>query len=168
MAKLNINTNKIERFGYEHPKTKGKLSNSSFKLLPRNSIFVNAFAFCDLLTICDVQGTLKYNIYGPNWEHKHEKRQSYFGKVDFFGNQIIAAYIGDDAFVYDKYEKLRSNAPSKFLLFDITGNHIKTIETEYSFFNFCIDQENERVICYFNDRDTPLGYFNLNIEENKN
>lgn len=163
MAKLNLNNNETERFGYEHPKTKGNLSNSKFELSPDKSTYVNAFAFCDLMTICDIQGEVKCNIYGPNWNQKQEKKQKYYAQVDFIGKHIIASYVGENAFVYDKHERPKSNLASKLLVFDVSGNHIKTIETGHKLSNFCVDQENKRVICYFVDRDNPLGYFNLNI-----
>ena len=67
MAKLNINTNLTERFGYENPEAIGKKSNSLFAMLVENSFYVNCYYLCDLITICDLEGNLKYNVYGPGW-----------------------------------------------------------------------------------------------------
>lgn len=164
MAKLNLNTNVTEMYGYEHPEAVGEKSNSKFKLSVENKIYVNCYCFCDLMTICDLDGNLKYNIYGPDKLNNKSNKNDYFSDVDIISKNIIASYIGDIGIVYNEYKRPEGNLPSKFLIFDKDGNYIETIETSYKFTSFCVDEENNRVIAYFADRENPLGYFNLNLD----
>lgn len=164
MAKLNLNTNVTEVYGYEHPEAVGKKSNSQFKLSIENNFYVNCYAYCDLMTICDLDGKLKYNIYGPGWLNNKDNKNNYFNGAGLFNNNIIAAYLGDVGMIFDEYKRLKSNFPSKFLVFDMDGNYKETIETGHKFFCFCVDEENNRVIVYFDGRENPLGYFNLDFD----
>lgn len=164
MAKLNMNTNKIELYGYEHPKAAGKKSSSDFKLSVENKFYVNAYYDCDLMTICDLDGRLKYNIYGPGWLKNKDNKNNYFFQVDIMDNYIIASYLNDVGIYYDDNQRQRGNLPSKFLVFDSDGDYIETINTGFKINTFCVDEENKRVIVYFEDRDPPLGYFNFNLD----
>lgn len=162
MAKLNLNTNETTVFGYEHPEAVGKKSNSYFALSLENNYYVNCYVYCDLITICDLNGKLKYNIYGRSWLNKDNKK-SYFNGVDIINDHIVAAYNGDAGIVLDQNKRPKGKLPSKFLVFDMNGDYIETIETGYDFTYFCVDEENQRIIAYFDGRENPLGYFNLNI-----
>ena len=164
MAKLYLNTNNIKLYGYEHDKAIGKKSYSSFKLSIENNIYVNCYSNLDLVSICDLDGNIKYNVYGPGWLKNRDNKNDYFTGVDLFSNHIIASYLGGVSIFYDEYKRPRGNLPSKFLLFDLEGNYKETIETGYKFQTFCVDEENNRVIVYFDGRENPLGYFNLNID----
>ena len=162
-AKLKLNTNVTEVYGYEHPEAVGRKSNSQFKLSVENNLYVNCYYYCDLMTICDLDGNLKYNVYGPGWLKNKDNRKSYFTAVCLTNNNIIAAYIGDVGIIFDEFKRPRGNTPSKLLVFDMDGNYKETIETGYKFTFFCVDEENKRVIVYFEDRENPLGYFNFNL-----
>lgn len=161
-ANLNLNTNKIKVFGYQHPKAVDRKSNSQFKLSVENNFYVNCYAYCDLMTICDVDGKLKYNIYGRQWLNKDNKK-TYFKGVDLFKNYIISSYIGDAGVVYNEFKRPVGNLPSKFLVFDLEGNYIQTTDTGYKFTYFCVDEENKRIIVYFDGKENPLAYINLNL-----
>jgi hypothetical protein len=160
MAKINFNTEGIEHFGYENPKSVGRKSNSVFAMSVENNFYVNCFDRIDLITICDLDGNLKYNIYGPGWFDSEQNKNSYFFDVDLIGNKIIASYIGDRAFVV-KGNITKGRSPSKFIIFDIQGNYLKTIDTGFEFSRFCVDEVNKRIIAYFSDREEPLGYFDI-------
>lgn len=164
VAKVNLNTNKTEKFGYEHPETIGKKSNSLFKLSLKDSIYVNCYVYCDLMTICDLQGNLKYNVYGPGWQKNEDNRNSYFFGLDLMKNYIITSYLGDVSTVFNEFKRPKGNLPTKFQIFDLKGNYIKTIETGHKFQFFCVDEENNRVIIYFEDRENPLGYIDLDLD----
>ena len=161
-VKRNLNETRTEVFGYEHPDAIGKKSNSYFKLSVANSIYVNCYVFCDLMTICDLEGHLRYNIYGPDAFSRDNKKE-YFCGVDLFANHIIASYIGDNGILNSESGRPEGNLPSKFLLFDLDGNYKETIETGSKFTFFCVDEENHRVLACFADRENPLGYFDLEI-----
>lgn len=160
MAKMNMNTNRIEKFGYENPKAVGKKSNSLFALSVNNNFYVNCYDRVDLMSICDLKGNLLYNVYGPGWFDNEQDKKSYFFDVDLFGKNIIASYIGDSRLVV-KGNISKGNSPSKFIVFDMQGNYLKTIDTGFEFSRFCVDEENKRIIAYFNDREEPLGYFDI-------
>lgn len=163
MAKLNVYSNEIEKYGYEHPETTGRKSNSQFALSVNNNFYVNCYGYCDLITICDLDGNLKYNIYGPEGLENKDFKKSYFFAVDVVDKYIFGAYIGETGIIYEGGEP-RGNSPSKFLICDKEGNYIKTIETGYKFSSFCLDEENNRIILYFNNRTEALGYFHFNFD----
>ncbi len=164
-AKLNIINNKIETYGYQHPEAMGKIkSNFRSKLSVGNNLYVMSYINLDLMTICDLKGNLKYNIYGPNWLKNTNNKNAYFKEVDIYKNYIIAAHDGGIRFVYDEYKRPKSHNPTKFLVFDVNGDYNATIETGHHFSSFCVDEENERVIVYFDDRENPLGYFNIKLD----
>lgn len=164
MAKLNLNTNMTEVYGYEHPEAAGKKSNSQFALSVKNNIYVNCYSYCDLMTICDLDGNLKYNVYGTDGLNNKDNKNSYFRDVHLINNNIIASYIGDVGIIFNKFERPEGNLPSKFLIFDTDGNYKETVETGSKFTFFCVDDENNRVIAYFAERENPLGYFNLKLD----
>ncbi len=163
MSKLNLNSNVIEKYGYVHPKAVGKNSSSVFALSIENNFYVNCYYYNDLMTICDLNGNLKYNVYGPERLNNKDNIKSYFFGVDLIGNDIIASYIGDAGLISDQNGPT-GNIPSKLIVFDIKGNYKKTIETGDKFTYFCVDEENRRIIAYFNTRDEALGYFNIDSD----
>lgn len=162
MSKLNINTDQISKFGYEHPKAIGKKSYSTFAMSVENNFYVNCHSECDLMTICDLEGNLKYNVYGPGWFDNEHDKNSYFFDVDLFGSNIIASYIGSKGIIA-RGNITRGAPPTKFIVFDMEGKYLKTIETGFEFESFCVDEENKRIIAYFTNRDEPLGYFNISL-----
>jgi hypothetical protein len=166
MAKLNIHAGTTQRFGYEHPEATGRKSNSFFALSPEKNFYVNVFAYLDLITICNLDGTLKCNILGPEWGKKYKEPMAYFSHVIFMGDNIIADYVGGPRMVYDKNgAPLHGSFPSKFIVFDMEGNYKQTYEVGSQFSDFCVDQENNRIIIFFWDRLNQMGYLDLNTIE---
>ncbi len=163
MSKFNLNNSVIEKYGYAHPKAVGKNSSSVFALSIENNFYVNCYYYNDLLTICDLNGNLRHNIYGPEGLNNKDNINSYFFGVDLFGKNIITSYIGDVGLINDENGP-KGNTPSKFIVFDMEGNYKKTIETDYKFTYFCVDEENKRIFVYFNSRVEALGYFNLDFD----
>jgi len=164
MSKINFRNNQVEMYGYEHPETIGRFkSNSLFKLSLANNIYVNCYGAYDLMTICDLEGNLKFNVYGRDGLENKDFRKSYYSGVDFYKKYIITSYIGDIGIVSEKNREPKGNTPSKFLVFDLEGNYIKTLELDEKFTYFCVDEENKRLIIYFQERENPLGYIDLNL-----
>ncbi len=162
MSKLNFNTNEIEKFGYEHPEAIDRKSNSMFALSAAHNRYVNCYTLCDLLTICDMDGNLRYNVYGPGGMENEGLSYSYYNGVQIVDKYIIASYIGDIG-VIDHHGTLVGNSPSKFVIYNLDGQYLKTIEIGYKFSSFCIDKENSRIILYFFDRYPELGYFEYDL-----
>lgn len=166
MAKLNVITNKIERYGYELPEVLKKKANSHFKLSIPNKRYVNCYVNFDLMTICNLDGSLICNVFGTDQLENDNYKKVYFTGVDIIGQYIIASYVGDQSIIINDYKRQQGNLPSKFLVFDYNGNYVKTLETSYKFSTFCVDNDNKRIIAYYADRnnENPLAYFSLDLD----
>lgn len=126
--------------------TKVKKKRISFALSPENGIYVECYRPHDLATICSIEGNLKYNIYGPNWDSDTDSKD-YFGPVVFCGDRIVALYSGEKSFTNDR----KSNLPTKFMVFDLEGNYMKTLESGYDIVSICYDKDNHRIIMNLDD-----------------
>ncbi|MGE0077539.1 MAG: hypothetical protein AB7S48_06740 [Bacteroidales bacterium] len=163
MAKLDFTKNITTAFGYMHPNATGEKSKFSFKLSLKDSIYINGYLTSDLMTICDLNGNLIRNIYGPDWSTPNEEWRDYFTGIDIINKHIIASFVGKDRFYYDKNSRLKYNWPTRFMVFDLNGNYEATLETGCTIIDFCVDEENGRVIAYFDNRDNPLAFFNFKL-----
>jgi hypothetical protein len=157
VAKWNMNTGEIKPMKYEHPDTEKKRIN--FAVSMEKNIYVESHYYVDLLTICDLDGNLKYNIYGDGIKSERTNKTLYYNKVEFCKDKIIASYSGGDTFSKDQ-NGIKSNYPSKFFIFDINGNYIKTLETGYSIVDFCYDEDNNRIIMSLDD-EIQFAYLDL-------
>ena len=108
----------------------------------RHGIYVEANNRYDLMSIFDLHGNLKYNVYGPNWDRRGDNKQ-HFRNVVIYKNRIIAMYDGE------LYEKL--NLPRVCHVFDLEGNYIKTLDMGAGILRMSVDEENDRLIFCFND-----------------
>ena len=151
IAKWNMNTEEIKPMKYLHPKIEKKRFN--FDVSMENDIYVECYSRYDLMTICNLDGELKYNIYGPNWTTEEKTPPHYYGDVIFCNNMIWASYSGGN-YYNDEYH------PTKFFVFDINGNYIKTVEIGYEIINFCFDKENNRIIMNLNS-EMQFAYLEL-------
>ena len=160
MTKFNINLGEIRRFGYENPEVEGKFTNSYFALSVEDGIYVNCYLHKDLMTICEFNGNLKYNIYGPGWDDPEKDDNAYFGGVIIYDKKIFASYQGSSRIIVEGNIQ-RGAYPKSIIVFGLDGSYQKTIETGSEICSFCIDEKNNRIIAYFNDREEPLGYFDI-------
>ncbi|MBE8722337.1 BF3164 family lipoprotein [Sphingobacterium pedocola] len=151
VAKWNMQTGGIETLSQEHPKIKRK--RISFAVSENNGLFVECYAYDDLMTIYGLDGNIKFNIYGPNWGSGTSSKTPYYRKVAFCGEHILATYFDDD----DSEER---DIPTKFLVFDLDGNYIKTIETDHQIADFCFDESNNRIVMNL-DSEIQFAYLNL-------
>jgi len=166
MAQLNIHRNELTKFGYQHPAAANEnKSVSKFAVSQDNGVYVRCHMNCDLLTIGNLSGDLMCNVYGPGWNVNAKMDNVYYTGVSFVNNYIIASYVGDKSFAYDEYQRPRTNWPTKFKIFELNGRYIETVEIGHEFQNFCVDEANNRVIIYFEDRPTQLGYINLKRDD---
>jgi len=160
MSTLNIRSNVIQKFGYVNPKIDDENTASQFALSLTNNIYVNSYFKHDLITICSLDGNLLYNVYGPDGLSNKGNKKSYFFGLEIFNNKIVASYINDVA-VINEGKRPKGNIPSKLLVFDTQGNYSFTIDTGDKFTYFCVDEENNRIIAYFEGRREALGYFTV-------
>lgn len=72
----------------------------------------------------------------------------------FCNDKIIASYSGGDS---------RTNAyrPTRFLVFSLDGDYLKTLDVGFRIVDFCYDNNNNRIIMNFND-EIQFGYLDLN------
>jgi hypothetical protein len=106
------------------------------------------------MSICTLNGELKCNIYGDRWDSRTSNKIHHYGFVVFCKDKIIASYSGGNNFSDEYY-------PTKFLVFDLNGNYIQTIETEYRIIDFFYDKENNRLIMSLDD-EMQLAFLDLN------
>jgi hypothetical protein len=156
VAKWNMNTGKINPMKYTHPAIEKK--RISFAASMEHGIYAECYSHHDLMTICDLDGNLKCNVYGKYWNSRKTNSVKFYGDVAFCKDRIIALYSSG----YDRISKeMKVNYPTKFLVFDINGNYLKTLETGYWIVNFCYDKEKNRIILHLDD-ETQFAYLDLN------
>ncbi len=162
VVRFNFHTKKAEPFGYVNPANE-KLHQKSFftfDLSPDRDKYIQAFHDIDLMTICDIDGNLVCNIYGPDWDKKR-KDFTFYGNVKIGKKYIIAGYLGEKSFKIGNSGKVEVVGASKLLVFDLQGNYLKTLNIGEETNGLCIDEENNRIILSLTDRDEPLGYLDL-------
>lgn len=154
VAKFNMETGEISPMGYTiHPDVKKK--RICFAISMVHGIYVETYIPHDLMSICSLDGELKYNIYGPKWDAQTHGIDHYKG-VAFCNDRIVALYSGED-FVTTAGKPIYA---TKFLVFDLEGNYLKTLETGYPIINYCYDNDNHRLIMSLNDK-MQFAYLDL-------
>lgn len=160
-VKIDLTNGKVKSFGYRHPLLEGKKGFSDIKLSKNKNFYINCYADHDLITVCNIDGSLRFNILGKDW-NEEEQDMTFFTHIDLYKNYIITAYSGISTFYRDKTtQRVKSNFASKLMIFNTTGEYVSTAELGKQFSNFCIDEKNERIIFYFVDKEPQLGYINL-------
>jgi hypothetical protein len=155
VGRWNMNTGEIKLMKYEHPDI--KLKRFLFAASIEHGIYVECYSHYNLMTICNFNGDLKYNIYGPDWKNGSVR---HYGRVSFCGDKIFALYSGGEPFYYDANGAMTSNQSTKFHVFDLTGDYIQTLETGYRITYSCYDKENNRIIMALDD-DIQFAYLEL-------
>lgn len=151
LARLNMQTGKILPLKENHPEIEKK--RVCFTASETKNICVECYTGYDLMVITDIMGNLKYNIYGPEWK-ENLTATHYYSKVALAKDKIIASYSGGNKRTDDYY-------PTKFFVFDIEGNYLKTLDINRKITDFCYDDNSNRIIMSFND-DIQFGYLELN------
>lgn len=150
VAKWNMNTGEITPMKYMHPDIERKRVHLDVSV--EHDLYVECYLYHDLITVCDLDGNLKYNIYGPDWDSTTSNQTDYFGDVRFCKDKIIASYLGE------KY--IQGNYPTQFLVFDLEGNYIQTLDAGYKIVEFCYDSQNNRIIMSLND-EIQFAYLDM-------
>ena len=151
IAKWNMQSGQFARMKYQHPDiTKKRIC---FAVSIENDIYVECYTFHDLMSICNLNGDLICNIYGPSWDSRESNRVHHYGDVIFCKDKILASYSGGANFS-DEYN------PTKILVFDLHGDYLKTLDIGYKIVDFCYDGDNNRIIMNLND-EIQFAYLNL-------
>ena len=153
VAKWNMQTGDIKEMKYTHPDIEKKRVNIAVS--PQNQIYAEAYYHHDLITICDFNGNLLYNIYGPQWDNQKTNRKLYYSNIIFCGDYLVGTF----SFGKDNFAK-KITYPTTLLVFNKNGDYIKTLEVGYIISDLCYDKDNNRLIMSFND-DIQFGYLDL-------
>ena len=156
-AQWNMKEQSFSQMPYEHSDVEKK--RFSLAVSSKNNVYAEFHSKSDLITVCDLEGNLKYNVYGPGWD-KERKRIQYYTKGIFAGNFMIATYLGDNPFIESNSEGLQNRYPQKMHVFDIKGNYLRTLDVGYQIVDFCFDEHNNRLIFNFDD-EIQFGYLDL-------
>jgi hypothetical protein len=154
-GKMNMLTGEITLMPYERPNLTGA-KRLSVVASPEHGIYVEYHNNRDMITICNLDGDLICNIYGPDWITTFNRNIAHFSDAVFCGDRIYAKYSGETMF----NEKGQANWATKLHVFDLSGDYIQTVETGLRIVNFCYDKRNNRLIICFDD-EMQFGYLEL-------
>ncbi len=154
VGKWNMLNGTIEKMPYTHPKIEKKRITHAVSM--EHNQYVEAYIYHDLLTVCNLEGELLYNIYGSKWE-ENQSRLLHYGEVKFCKDRIFALYSGEASY---SQELNRDNYPTRFLIFDLEGNYLQTLETGYRILHFIYDETHNRLIMNMDDT-IQFGYLDL-------
>ncbi|GHV50619.1 hypothetical protein FACS1894181_11390 [Bacteroidia bacterium] len=156
VARWNMNTGEITPLKYERINVKRRRLHAAASV--EKGLIVKCYDHFDLMTICTLDGDLKYNIYGPDWdENRNTNRITYYTEPIFCGDRILALYSGENRLADDGQG---ANYPTKLHVFDLDGNYLKTLETGYEIYSLLYDKENNRLIMNMED-EPQFGYLDL-------
>ena len=151
LVRWNMLTGEMKLLVEGHPKIERK--RSQFAVSLEHNLIVDCYAHHDLMTIYDLDGNLKYNIYGPYWDDKTSNDMVYYDAVVICKDKIVAAYAGGRNWGDEGF-------PNCFQVYDFNGNYIKTLNIGRKICNFCYDQKLNRLIMVL-DNEIQFAYLNL-------
>lgn len=151
LARWNMKTGKMSPLSYSHPDIERK--RIVFNASKESDVIVEAYIHHDLMTIYDFEGNFKRNIYGPEWDDATKNDMIYFKHIMIFRNKIIASYAGGRNWTDEQY-------PTGFMIFDLEGNYIKTLDVGYKIEHCCLDEENQRIVLSMN-AEIQFGYLDI-------
>lgn len=142
LVKWNMLTGEMKLLVKGHPEIERK--RSLFAVSLEHDLIVDCYTHHDLLTIHDLEGNLRCNVYGSNWDNKTSNDMIYYDAVVIGKDKIIASYAGGANWSDE-------GMPTCFQIYDLDGNYIKTLKIGRKIYNFCYDQEYNRLIMALND-----------------
>lgn len=154
LAKWSLKNGDISPMPYEHPDIERR--RIDFAVSVEKGLYAEVYHHHDLITIGNMDGTLRYNIYGPRWDAATSNAYLYYGKPLFCGDRIIVAYSGEA-------NDSEGCEPTNFMVFDLEGNYLQTWKTGYRLSDFCYDAENNRLILAL---DEAVQFACLDLDNN--
>lgn len=151
VARWNMKSGEIKKFNYSHPKIMKK--RISFAVSIENETVVECYSNYNLMTILDLNGNLKCNVYGSNWDSLESEKIHNFGKVAFCKDKIVVSFSGENRMTNEYF-------PTQIMIFKTDGDYIKTLKVGYRIADFCYDEQNNRLIMNFEDM-IQFGYLDL-------
>lgn len=158
VGKWNMTTGEIRIMPYEHPEVEKK--RMTFDASIERGVYVECHSLYDLMTICDLDGNFRYNVYGKNWKPQKLRELSFYGSPVICGDKILVPYSGKVTFIKSNSGGVEVNLPTKILAFTLNGDYIQTLETGYLISNMCYDKDNNRLVLDLND-EIQFAYLDL-------
>ncbi len=159
VAKINFQRGETNFMKYEHPEIKKPRFEYAASL--EHNIYVTCYAHHNLMTLCDLNGNLKCNIYGEGWSNKVSNENRHFGKTIICKSKILALYAGKSRLFKKENSAMGANYPDKILVFDTDGNYEKTIELGCQVHRLCYDSDNNRLVFSVQNSVIQFAYLNL-------
>jgi hypothetical protein len=150
VAKFNMQTGEIKPMENLHPEIERLRVSTAVSL--KHGIYIECYHHHNLLCIRTLDGDLKYNIYGRPWDTKTSNKYTYFGRAVFCRDRIIVSFLGDLGLLTGKNGEPVSNWSHTFMVFDINGDYLKTLDIGYEFVSFCYDEDNHRLLLSLRDK----------------
>ncbi|MCC5921024.1 MAG: TolB-like 6-bladed beta-propeller domain-containing protein [Cyclobacteriaceae bacterium] len=155
-------TNAVEFIDNEHPKLENQKVNALFDYSYSNNLMALAYTNCNLMTVFDDDANILFHLthkYEPIFDNKQKKK--FFGHVEFSDDLIFATYLGEDKMYLNEFKRPVSRMAEKILVFDLKGSLVKVIDLKEGIQAFTVDAKNNRIFCFFPNREAPIGYINL-------
>ena len=149
-GRWNMSTGEFKK-GYDNPLVQKK--RFTFCASEELGIYVSCYSRYDLMTICNIDGNLKCNVYGPKWNEDITNTCHYSMEVCFVKDKIFAAYSGED-------HRSKEFHPNHIHIYNLDGEYIKTLKMDYHITGYCYDKDNHRLILDLND-EIQFGYLDL-------
>jgi hypothetical protein len=156
IGRWNMTTGEISAMPYYAPKGVRK-KRASFAASVEHNIYVECYRGYNLMTICNLEGELICNVYGPNWNGGYDDRIEQYDAVQICGDKIVAIYLGEKYIIENNRA---TNLPTRLLVFNLNGDYIRTIETGYGINIFNYDPDNHRLILHLDD-EMQFAYLDL-------
>lgn len=151
LVKWDMLTGEMNLLVKGHPEIERK--RSQFAVSLEHDLIVDCYTHHDLMTIHDLEGNLKYNVYGSHWDNRTSNDMIYYGAVVICKDRIVASYAGGENW---------SDAGflTCFQVYDLDGNYIKTLKIGCKIYNFCYDKDLNRLVMTLND-EMQFAYLDL-------
>jgi hypothetical protein len=159
LGKWNMNSGELLTFAEEHPKLLDQKTNAFFDYSFKYHLMTLSYTNFDLISVFDEYGKIKFNIIGEKEFDNEDGKLNFFGENKVTDQYIITAYLGDYGSKIDENQRPKKIFPSKILFFNWEGKLIKVLDTTFGIMRFTVDEDNKRIICFFHDRENPIGYF---------
>ncbi|HRR11041.1 MAG: hypothetical protein KBA42_06415 [Bacteroidales bacterium] len=161
VVKGNLRSFEFSEWGYEHPEALGRTISSSNLVRLKDGGFARCYLWLDLITILNPDGTLRCNIYGSHWNQHDMGEYEFSHDICVYKDYFLVSYVGDVSDITDSNGRSRGNLPSRVLVFDNSGKHLATIEFGEKFNRMAVDEQKQRLVFTFYEREAMLGYIDL-------
>ncbi|WP_289112184.1 MULTISPECIES: 6-bladed beta-propeller [Bacteria] len=149
----NMETGDMDLLITGHPKIERQRIRYAVSL--EHNLIAVSYDHHDLLVTYDLQGNLKHNVYGPNWNDATSNAMIYYyGSIVICNNRIVVGYSGE------RNPEMGQIHVRNLLVYDLEGNYIKTLKIGYNILLFCYDAECNRLIMVLDD-EIQFAYLDL-------